>query len=139
MLIDSLSGVITWLPITGQIGTHSVEVHVVDGVGGTAIQTFSVVVNDGVSNLPPTITSIAPQFVVEGTLFSYQVEASDPDGDVLTTNLLLAPAGTTLSGNTINWTPDLGQTIPRYADFSVQVTDGLNTATSPSGSLASTW
>ncbi|MCP4301378.1 MAG: type IV secretion protein Rhs, partial [Gammaproteobacteria bacterium] len=128
MTINSASGVVSWSPGVPDLGTHAVEIEISDGRGGGAQQNYTLVVNDGVSNLPPEITSLAPQFVVEGQLFSYTVVASDPDGDSLTTSLTQAPSGSTLNGDTIEWTPAIGGEIPRYEDFRVEVSDGDNTA-----------
>jgi len=128
MTIDAASGLVSWSPGLSDLGAHPVEIAISDGRGGGAQQNYTLVVNDGVGNLPPEITSLAPQYVVEGELFSYTVVATDPDGDSLTTSVTQAPSGSTLNGDTIEWTPASGGEIPRYASFRVEVSDGANTA-----------
>jgi hypothetical protein len=46
MTIDAGTGRIEWSPTTAQIGLHSVEVKVEDGLGGEAIQSFNIEVTD---------------------------------------------------------------------------------------------
>ncbi|MCA9221807.1 MAG: hypothetical protein KDA71_15860, partial [Planctomycetales bacterium] len=146
MTIDPQSGVIRWTPMVGQIATHNVVIEVSDGLN-TATQSYSVVVsrsdepvdpNDPTKgtkgNRPPIITS-TPVFNAEAeTLYSYQVTAVDPDGDVVNFSL----AGNTPAGMTINaaglitWTPmtsDSGDHL-----INVAATDSIG-ATSTQGFL----
>ena len=60
-------------------------------------------------NSAPTITSTPPVTATVGLLYTYDVEATDPDvGDILTVSLDVAPAGMTIdpSSGLIQWTPD---------------------------------
>jgi len=79
-------------------------------------------------NNPPRIVSNPPSQVFPGEGFTYDVEATDPDGDELTYALLQAPTGMTMDGRSgrIVWTP-----IPGPADARtvvVQVRDVLGAA-----------
>ena len=65
MTIDSQTGFIQWTPTTAQLGPFNVAIEVDDGQGGTATQTYTVVVSDTASNLPPVITS-TPSFSRHG-------------------------------------------------------------------------
>lgn len=88
MLIDGGTGEISWSPGRDQIGTHVVRVSVVDAQSASADQEFLLEVADPwVGNLPPTISSTPEGLVVAGVVFSYTVEASDPDGDALSYRL----------------------------------------------------
>lgn len=77
-----------------------------------------------VANEPPTITSSPPLTALEGSLYTYDVEADDPDlGDTLTFSLETLPTGATIdpASGVIEWTPtdlQLGE-----HDFTVRVTD----------------
>jgi hypothetical protein len=55
-------------------------------------------------------------------LYTYNVNATDPDGDTLTYALTTKPAGMTINSTTglINWTP----TSTGYYDVTVEVSDG---------------
>lgn len=56
-------------------------------------------------NRAPVITSTAPSSAQEDSQYAYNVLASDPNGDAVTYALIQSPAGMTLSGNRIEWTP----------------------------------
>lgn len=54
----------------------------------------------------PQLTSRVPDFTVqEGDPLRIVILASDPDGDPLTCQLVTAPVGMTLRGDTLVWTP----------------------------------
>ena len=62
-------------------------------------------------NNPPAITS-TPAFVATANVaYQYQLVATDPDGDVLTYQLLAGPAGMSIDPTTglVAWTPASGQ------------------------------
>ena len=68
--------------------------------------TSSATVTITAPNRPPVITSSAPTQATEGSLYAYQLIATDPDGDSLTFRLATAPAGMTISATgSVNWTP----------------------------------
>lgn len=58
-------------------------------------------------NHPPAIEEITDQQLSPGLAFSYQVNASDPDGDVLVYALSISPEGMAIDAATgiITWTP----------------------------------
>ncbi len=90
MSIDAASGLITWTPSPGQLGTHPVEVRVVDTAGLPANESFSVTVESPGS--APEIVSTPLTEQHNGRQYHYQVEARDPDpGDVFTFSLDQAP------------------------------------------------
>ncbi len=57
----------------------------------------------------PLFTSTAPLDAFEGQKYTYSVSATDPGGASITFALTKAPDGTTLSGNTVSWTPQWEQ------------------------------
>ena len=68
------------------------------------------------SSLPPVITSSPSTTATVGRLYSYNVDATDPDaGDTVTFSLNGAPLGMTIDPNTgvISWTPAITQTGPQ--------------------------
>ncbi len=109
MVIDPISGVITWTPSYNQIACHYVRVKVSDGRGGYTKQTFGVTVPYG--NALPVITSEPIPQAVLGERYEYAVVANDPDGDALTYSLNQAPEGMTIEGTTglISWDPSIDQ------------------------------
>jgi uncharacterized protein YjdB len=62
-------------------------------------------------NSAPVIVSSPTLTAKEGALYTYVVEATDPEGDELEFALLIHPTGMTISSSTgvINWTPTEAQ------------------------------
>jgi hypothetical protein len=82
----------------------------------------SVTLKIKVFNSPPTVSEGIAQ--LEGTVFSYQVKASDPDGDPLTFNFVSGPSGAGIDEHTglVTWPvgPETKGTFP----MQVSITDG---------------
>ena len=115
MAINSSTGLIQWTPASGQVGGNSVTVRVQDQGGQFATQTFTIQVSPPAS-LPPVITSNPSTTATVGRLYSYNMDATDPDaGDTVTFSLNGAPLGMTIDPNTgvISWTPAITQTGPQ--------------------------
>ncbi len=124
MHIDSLTGLISWQPTNGDIGNVQVDVLVSDGNGGSAEQTFTIAVLPVPQNHPPIITSTPVLTVEAGSPYSYDVEAFDADGDVLSYSLLTAPGSMTIDSATglISWQP--GDSDVGNVQVNVLVSDG---------------
>lgn len=119
----STGGLINWTPGEGQSGTHSVAVSAEDSHGNKATETFHVIVSGG-TNRSPIAEPVADQPAQIGTLFTYQIVATDPDNDTLSYSLTTQPTGMTIDGSTgiISWIPQLNQT--GYNNVTVAVNDG---------------
>ncbi|MBN1195679.1 MAG: hypothetical protein JXA08_10120 [Methanomicrobiaceae archaeon] len=72
-------------------------------------ETIAITVADLDRNDPPVISPIADQSVDEGSLLSFELEASDPDGDALVYSAEALPAGADLAGPLFTWTPSYEQ------------------------------
>ena len=72
-------------------------------------------------NSTPVIESDPITTAKEGAVYTYGVEATDPNGDVLTYSLSASPSGMTISSTTgvISWTP----TIAGSFEVTVEVSD----------------
>ena len=83
----------------------------------------SVILHREIVNLPPMIVE-HKKFNFDGKVYSYQVTATDPDGDTLTYSLKSAPSGMTINPTTglIQWNvpPDFKGKAP----ITVSVADG---------------
>ena len=90
-----------------------------DGVGGL-LDDFRLY--NLVENQPPEITSQAPISAAFGEAYTYQVTATDADGDDLTYSLPIAPATMTINpaSGLIDWQPDLAGEVA----VTVRVEDG---------------
>jgi len=78
-------------------------------------------------NLPPVIESEPVTTAKVGSLYTYEVEASDPNNDTLTYFLLDSPSGMSINSTTgeISWTP----TSEGSFEVIVEVSDGRTTDT----------
>ncbi|MBT1076631.1 beta strand repeat-containing protein, partial [Geobacter grbiciae] len=130
MTINSTTGLIYWRP--GDTGTYSVTVRAKDTAGLYASQSFKISVADSSSNSSPKITSTAVTTAVVDTLYNYDVNATDSNGDTVYFRLSSAPSGMTIDAisGLISWTPTESQTGSKYV--SVQAVDSKGGKTSQS-------
>ena len=80
-----------------------------EGEGGIEIATVNIAVKVKAVNAEPAIISAPVTAVEVGALYTYDVNATDPDvGDTLTYSLTAKPAGMTIEPDTglIQWTPE---------------------------------
>jgi hypothetical protein len=110
---------VTGTPTAG--GSVSFTLRADDGHGKTADQTWSLMVTPA-GNLAPIITSTPPTTATGGTAYTYVVQASDPNSDAVIIHLISGPAGASLIGNTLTWTPTPGQERVTAA-FQVEASD----------------
>lgn len=136
--IGNLPSSITWTPTGGQIGSHTIALAVSDGRGAPAEQTFTIQVFSGGPNADPEITSTPPAAATVNTQYTYPIQATDPDGDPLSYQLVDAPPGMIVSSSLgalgsplgapagsalISWTPTASDLGPH--EITLQVLDNL--------------
>ncbi len=87
---------------------HPVTISAADGRGGFDTQSFVVRVEPQPGNHPPVIVSEPVKVIVPGGTYAYDVDAIDPDENVLTYELIESPAGMRIDKGTgkIDWVPD---------------------------------
>ncbi|MCL1478996.1 MULTISPECIES: putative Ig domain-containing protein [unclassified Marinobacter] len=127
MQLDRETGELSWLPLTTQIGNNPVTIRVSDSRGLNAEKDFVIEVLD--VNQAPGITSVALESAETGKLFTYQVQASDPDsGDVLEYLLVSGPAGMSMDPESglLAWTPGSEQEGTYPVRLQVRDADGLS-------------
>ena len=80
-------------------------------------------------NSSPVIESDQITTAKEGAVYTYDVEATDPNGDTLTYSLTISPTGMTINSTTgvISWTPTESQIGEN--EVSVKVSDGSRSTT----------
>ncbi|MBE9098367.1 putative Ig domain-containing protein [Vacuolonema iberomarrocanum] len=127
MGIDPLSGQVSWNPEPHQIGTHTVQIQVMDPFGLFTGQAFEVVVTG--ANTPPAIVSEALTQATTDAPYRYDVVAVDPEQDALHFSLGVRPDGMSIDAESgvIRWTPHHSQV--GYHEVEVLVQDaqgGLN-------------
>jgi len=111
MLVDGVTGLVTWSPNPGQIGRAVVTLTALDPQGGVSVQSFEMDVLG--ENEPPQIVSLPPSSVPAGAMFRYDVAARDINRDPIRFELIApVPDGMTIDPlGRIRWatTPaDLG-------------------------------
>jgi hypothetical protein len=135
---SATTGRLEGTPAAANVGTVSnIVIGVSDGKGGTAqLPAFSIVVSGTTSTPPPnsapTITGTPATSVVQGTLYSFQPNANDANGDVLTFSIVNKPAWATFDAATgkLQGTPGathLGTT----TGIVISVKDGAASASLP--------
>jgi RHS repeat-associated protein len=123
--VDGSSGLVTWMPSVGQLGTDSVTLQVDDGRGGAATQAYTIAVAQQPGNQPPLITSSPQTTVLAGQTYRYAVHALDADNDPLTYSLTAGPSGMTIDGASgqVTW-PSIASQDAGPHNVGVQVADG---------------
>lgn len=96
---------VTWVPTADQIQDHHMTFIAADPQGGLAEQHVIIRVKDLSNNEPPVINSVPESQVVEGETYTYQVEATDSNGDAIEYFLDNAPMGMTINKVTglVSW------------------------------------
>ncbi len=104
MSINPNTGVLSWVPASGD---WDIIVYVVDDWGNTLQINVPLTVAPQHS---PQITSTPTFTAAVDALYTYDVEANDPDDDPIEFSLDEAPAGMTIDADTgmIEWTPTIG-------------------------------
>ncbi|MCA9213548.1 MAG: Ig-like domain-containing protein [Planctomycetales bacterium] len=129
MTIDSATGEVTFSSPAD--GSYPITIIADDGNGGSAVQSFTLSVgNVSATNNPPVLTSVPTTDATVGSLYLYFAQATDPDGDTLTFDLLASPSGMTVDQITgrVAFTPASAGPAPAL----LVVTDGNGGSTSQS-------
>ncbi|MDF1611782.1 putative Ig domain-containing protein [Stygiobacter electus] len=115
----------SWTPNYTQAGTYTATFSASDG-NSSATLNVSITVVD--FNTPPQINAIPDKEINEGQELSFEVKATDNEGDVLTYSATNLPAGANFNPTThiFSWTPT-GKQAGNYA-VNFSVSDGKMTS-----------
>lgn len=106
----------TWTPTESQVGNHTVIFYASDGTNTASLSVKIIVLS---SNTPPVFDPIGDKEVDEGQFLSFQVSASDAQGDPITYTASNLPQGA--SFNAVNrifeWVPMYNQAGIYYVTF----------------------
>ncbi|MCC6620363.1 MAG: hypothetical protein IT385_03865 [Deltaproteobacteria bacterium] len=107
MTIDPLTGRVGWTPGEADLGPHTVELEVDDGVFGTSGQVWVVMVTDDPPNLAPIFTTTPPFHALVGAPWVYAAAAADPEGQAVTFARVVGPAEVVVdpTSGLASWTP----------------------------------
>ena len=119
MTVDPSSGLVQWTPTAADVGTHSIQLRVTDGRGGTATQAYSLQVATLANDVSPIITSAPPRVATVGELYELTVDVADPNDTQFTFQLLVGSSGMTIRPITghLTWTP----TVADVGTHSIQI------------------
>lgn len=112
---------VEWTPAAAQAGaSNAFTIRATDGAT-TLDQSWSVAVS---VNGVPSFTSTPPASAKEGHAYAYDLSASDPDGDSVQFTSVQLPAGASLTGTRLTWTPG-SAAVGQVASFKVDALDGF--------------
>ncbi len=115
MVLDSVSGRLTWTPSVGELGVHEVVVEARDLAGGVTTQQWRLQVTVLSGQQPPFFTTAPVTHSSVGASFAYVAAAMDPNGDDLTFTLLDGPAGmSAASDGLVQWAFTLPGNYPMH-------------------------
>jgi RHS repeat-associated protein len=121
MTVNATTGVLAWTPPA--TGTYAISLRVSDNKGGSALQSYTLVVNTAsapINHRPILLSTPATQGKV-GKPYCDTLEAFDADGDPITFTLESSPVGATIDANgRVCWTPERIGTFP----LAVRISDG---------------
>ncbi len=100
IFIDKDTGVLTWTPMASQVGTHAITLQAEDGRGGVSTQSYTINVQSESGNHPPIIISEPVLYYSPCSSYTYDVDAIDPDNDILTYQLVQKPTGMIIDPDT---------------------------------------
>jgi hypothetical protein len=98
MTINQATGLISWMPTNGDVGSHTAIVRVSDASGAFAERSFQITVAN--VNDPPMIITTALSNATEGSMYVVPIQAEDVDGDVLTFSFDSAPPFLSINAET---------------------------------------
>jgi len=133
---STLGSTITWKAPSTK-GNYTVSCEVSDG---EASDRYQVIISVGDVNYAPVITSSAVTSASKGEPYSYDVNATDADGDIPFYSLTTNPSGMTINSSTglITWTPtatgSFGVTVKVY-DGELFVTQSFTIAVEETGTI----
>ena len=112
---------VSFRPGLNRTGTFRVKYRMAYN-GDNFLATLTVIVADAADS-PPSFTSRPPTSATEGVVYTYDADATDPEGETLAYSLVRNPAGTRINAKTgvINWVP--GDNPPATVNFTVRATE----------------
>jgi len=123
MIIDSLTGFISWTPAQSDLGSYTVTVFVRDKGGLQDSESFTLHILE--QNVPPVLSAVPDDSVTAGEFYSYTLTATDANTDALLTfRLVSGPSTMSINTSTgfLTWIPS--ETEVGMHTVTVEVDDG---------------
>ncbi|WP_221797902.1 putative Ig domain-containing protein, partial [Oceanobacter mangrovi] len=119
--INASTGILEWVPVNDDIGTHSIIIEYTGSDGLYAKQKFTLVVTNQ-SGVYPEIYTVPETEVYYNQVYEYIPEASDPNETGLRWSLETYPQGMTFTDGVISWEP--GEENIGEVEIKVEAMDG---------------
>ena len=134
---SATTGRLSGTPPTGTTGTSSgIVISVSDGSATASLPAFSITVTAPTTNRAPTITGTPSTTATQGTAYSFQPTAADPDSDPLTFAIANRPTWATFNVNTglLQGTPGASN-VGTFNNIVISVSDGKASTPLPAFSI----
>ena len=121
--LNPSTGVFSWTPIYGEAGTYTVPFIATDSLGAVSTP-VTVTITIAHTNQPPALTPISNKSATAGSLLTFTVSASDPDGDAITLSVSSLPGGASFdpASGMCSWTPQADD-VNHTFDLTITATD----------------
>jgi hypothetical protein len=107
-------------------GTYTLTAEARDAAGNKKLSSpISVTVKTATVNVAPVLNTIGNKSVAENSTLTFQLSATDGNGDTLTYSASTLPSGATLTGNSFSWKPSFTQSGSYSPSFTVSDGKGL--------------
>ena len=123
---NTATGRLSGTPPTTTTGTFSgIVISVSDGSATASLPAFSITVTAPTTNRPPTISGTPSTTATQGTAYTFQPTAADPDSDALTFAIANRPTWATFNVNTglLQGTPGAAN-VGTFTNIVISVSDG---------------
>ena len=134
MAFDKVTGRLSGTPGAGDRGvTRAITITVTDGTWKVSLPAFAIVIG---SDGAPSISGAPASAAVEGELYTFVPQASDPEGASLTFSVMNKPAWATFtrSSGLLSGIPPAG-TAGTYSNIVISVSDGQTLTSLPAFSV----
>ena len=134
---NTATGRLSGTPPSTTRGTFSgIVISVSDGSATASLPAFSITVTAPTTNRPPVISGTPSTTATQGTAYSFQPTASDPDSDPLTFSIANRPTWATFSVSTglLQGTPGASN-VGTFSNIVISVSDGKASTPLPAFSI----
>ena len=133
---NTTTGRLSGTPAAANVGAFGgIAISVSDGAASASLPAFTLTVNPA-PNRPPTISGTPTTSVLQGTRYTFQPTASDPDGNALTFSIANKPTWATFNAASglLEGTPTAGD-VATTTGIVISVSDGVASAALASFSI----
>ena len=131
---STATGSLSGKPTSADVGNYgNILITVSDGQASAQLPAFTISVgNTAPANGAPVISGTPSTSVMQGTAYSFQPTASDPNGNTLTFSITNAPSWATFSTTTgrLQGTPTAAN-VGTFSNIVIRVSDGTTTTALP--------